>query len=68
MSKSEEKKIDTKEAKEALAKEQSGRQQKCVREIEVALKKYDCRLNPFPQFTQDGRVGANVSIVASPTQ
>ena len=56
--------ITAEEARALVKQEKAARVSKCAAEIEAVLKAHECRLEPVPQITQDGRVVAVVKVIA----
>lgn len=57
---------ETKEAslQKQLAEERDRRVKACTTELEEVLLKHNCEFRPFAIITSDGRVRANLAIVA----
>lgn len=53
-----------KELTEALKKESEERVRKCELEIRGCLERHHCSMVGIPYFTRDGRIVANIAILA----
>lgn len=50
--------------KRQLAEERDRRAKACTEELDAVLQKHNCEFRPFPIITADGKVRANLAIVA----
>ena len=51
-------------ARHILAEERQRRQRECQTELQAVLEKYNCQLHAVPGITWDGRVTAEVKVLA----
>jgi len=51
-------------ARHVLAEERQRRQRECQTELQVVLEKHNCQLFAVPTITRDGRVTAEVKVLA----
>jgi len=56
--------MNAEEARAAIEQDRQERAQACLAEIQATLEKHSCQLAAIPQFTPDGRVVAEVQVVA----